>query len=118
VLGVADALDGPISHRLDRVGRSLRLGATPAEAWQHLADLGPARRLITAAQRSAASGAALAGALHRCADDLRTDAAVARQAGAQRAGVLIVLPLGLCFLPAFVLAGLVPVVLAVLGEVL
>jgi len=29
-----------------------------------------------------------------------------------------VLPLGLCFLPAFVLAGLVPVIVAVLGDVL
>ncbi|BCJ72116.1 hypothetical protein CS0771_16600 [Catellatospora sp. IY07-71] len=118
VLAVAAALDGPAAVRLQRIGRSLRLGATPAEAWQHLADLPPARRLVAAAERSSASGSALAGALHRCADDLRADAAVRRQAGAQRAGVLIVLPLGLCFLPAFVLAGLVPVVLAVLGEVL
>ena len=39
-------------------------------------------------------------------------------AAARRSGVLIVLPLGLCFLPAFVLAGLVPVVVAVLGDVL
>lgn len=118
VLAVAAALDGPIATRLQRIGRSLRLGSTPAEAWQHLADLPPARRLVAAAERSAASGSALAGALRRCADDLRADAAVRRQAGVQRSGVLIVLPLGLCFLPAFVLAGLVPVVLAVLGEVL
>jgi hypothetical protein len=31
--------------------------------------------------------------------------------------VWLVLPLGLCFLPAFLLAGIVPVVLAVRGEV-
>nr|WP_246158639.1 type II secretion system F family protein [Catellatospora sichuanensis] len=118
VLSVATALDGPLGSRLQRIGRSLRLGATAAEAWSHLADLPPAARLVTAVERSSANGSALAGALFRCADDLRADAAVRRQAGAQRAGVLIVLPLGLCFLPAFVLAGLVPVVLAVLGEVL
>lgn len=40
------------------------------------------------------------------------------EASARRAGVLIVLPLGLCFLPAFILAGLVPVIVAVLGDVL
>ena len=40
-----------------------------------------------------------------------TDAAEAR---AQRAGVLIAAPLGLCFLPAFVLVGIVPLV-ATLG---
>nr|WP_230689827.1 type II secretion system F family protein [Catellatospora paridis] len=118
VLSVGAALDGPLGTRLQRIGRSLRLGATAAEAWSHLADLPPAGRLTAAVERSSANGSALAGALHRCADDLRADAAVRRQAGAQRAGVLIVLPLGLCFLPAFVLAGLVPVVLAVLGEVL
>jgi hypothetical protein len=43
---------------------------------------------------------------------------VAAASSTHRAGVLIVLPLGLCFLPAFVLAGLVPVVVAVLGDVL
>ena len=40
------------------------------------------------------------------------------QARLQRSAVWLVLPLGLCFLPAFLLAGIVPVVLAVLGEVL
>jgi pilus assembly protein TadC len=115
---VADALDGPLGERLDRTARSLRLGAEPAEAWAHLADVTGAQRLIAAAIRSSASGGALAGALTRLADDLRADRSVAAEAAARRAGVLIVLPLGLCFLPAFVLAGLVPVMVAVLGDVL
>jgi pilus assembly protein TadC len=118
VISVSEVLGGPLGKRLGWVGRALRLGASTSEAWRHLADLPPARRLISAAERSTASGTALAGALLRCADDLRSDAAVAQQAGTQRAAVLIVLPLGLCFLPAFVLAGLTPVILAVLGEVL
>jgi pilus assembly protein TadC len=118
VSAVADALGGPLGERLDRVGRSLRLGAEPAEAWAHLAGVPGADRLVAAAVRSSASGGALAGALTRLADDLRGDRAVTVEAAAQRAGVLIVLPLGLCFLPAFVLAGLVPVVVAVLGDVL
>jgi Flp pilus assembly protein TadB len=86
----------------------LRLGVTPGEAWQPLSTIGSARRVVAAACRSAESGAALAGALTRCADDMRADAEHARQAKSQRAAVLLVLPLGLCFLPAFVLAGLVP----------
>jgi Flp pilus assembly protein TadB len=49
---------------------------------------------------------------------LRADRSLAAEAAARRAGVLIVLPLGLCFLPAFLLAGLVPVVVAVIGDVL
>ncbi|GGK96712.1 type II secretion system F family protein [Mangrovihabitans endophyticus] len=115
---VADALGGPLGDRLARVARSLRLGGDPAEAWSHLADVPGASRLIAAAVRSSGSGGALATALLRLADDLRSDRAVAAEAAARRAGVLIVLPLGLCFLPAFLLAGLVPVVVAVLGDVL
>jgi pilus assembly protein TadC len=118
VTAVAEALGGPLGDRLARVGRTLRLGGDPAEAWEHLAPVAGARRLADAAVRSAASGGALAGALHRLADDLRGDRAVAAEAAARRAGVLIVLPLGLCFLPAFILAGLVPVIVAVLGDVL
>jgi pilus assembly protein TadC len=58
----------------------------------------------------------LAGALSRLAEDLRADRLVRAEAAARRAGVLIVLPLGLCFLPAFLLAGIVPVIVAVLGD--
>ncbi|MFI5894297.1 type II secretion system F family protein [Actinoplanes sp. NPDC051513] len=115
---VAEALGGPLGERLQRTARSLRLGAEPTEAWQHLDGLDGAERLVAAAVRSSASGGALAGAFGRLADDLRADRAVAAEAAAQRAAVLIVLPLGLCFLPAFLLAGLVPVVIAVLQDVL
>ncbi|WP_247683945.1 type II secretion system F family protein [Micromonospora sp. D93] len=118
VLAVAEALDGPLADRLVRVGRTLLLGGGPAEAWSALDGVPGAERLTAAALRSANSGAALAGALTRLADDLRADRATAAEASARRAGVLIVLPLGLCFLPAFILAGLVPVIVAVLGDVL
>lgn len=118
VTAVAEALAGPLAERLHRVGRTLLLGGGPAEAWSHLAPVAGADRLVTAALRSAESGAALAGALTRLADDLRSERATAAEAAARRAGVLVVLPLGLCFLPAFILAGLVPVIVAVLGDVL
>jgi pilus assembly protein TadC len=118
VAAVSEAIGGPLGERLATVSRSLRLGAEPAEAWAHLSTVAGAERLVGAAIRAAASGAALAGALTRLADDLRADRTVATEAAARRAGVLIVLPLGLCFLPAFILAGLVPVIVAVLGDVL
>ncbi|WP_231921559.1 type II secretion system F family protein [Micromonospora auratinigra] len=118
VLAVAEALGGPLAERLGRAGRTLELGGTAAEAWAHLHPVPGADRLAAAATRSADSGAALAGALTRLADDLRADRSSAAEAAARRAGVLIVLPLGLCFLPAFILAGLVPVIVAVLGDVL
>ncbi|AGL13966.1 type II secretion system F family protein [Actinoplanes sp. N902-109] len=118
VAAVAEALGGALGDRLARVGRAVHLGAAPPEAWAHLGGLAGAERLVAAAVRASTSGAAFAGALTRLADDLRTDRALAAEAAARRAGVLLVLPLGMCFLPAFLLAGLVPVIVAVLGDVL
>jgi len=115
---VGRAVGGPLGERLARVDRALRLGAAADEAWSYLGAVDGANRLAQAATRSQHSGVAFAGSLQRLADDLRADRLIAADAAARRAGVLIVLPLGLCFLPAFVLAGLVPVIVAVLGGVL
>lgn len=118
VLVVGEALTGPVGDRLIGVGRALRAGLPAAEAWDRLADVPGAGRLVRAAVRSTDSGAALTGTLERLADDLRADRSAAAEAEAQRAGVLAVLPLGLCFLPAFLLTGVVPVVVAAIGDVL
>lgn len=114
---VAEAVPGPLGERFARVARVLQLGGTPAEAWDELSGVPGGQRLAAVAVRSAEHGSALASALGRLADDLRAERAVALEAAARRAGVLIVLPLALCFLPAFILAGLVPVIVAVLGDV-
>ena len=50
-------------------------------------------------------------------DSVRTWSAVSATAAAERAGVLIAGPLGLCFLPAFVCLGVVPVVAGLAGDV-
>jgi pilus assembly protein TadC len=115
---VADALGGPVGVRLGRVAGSLGLGLAPARAWAPVHDLPTGSRLAAAVARSADSGAALAGGFARLADDLRTGRLAAAETAAQRAAVLVVLPLGLCFLPAFIVAGMVPVIVAVLGDVL
>ena len=52
------------------------------------------------------------------ADQCRHDAAHTAAAAAERAGVLIAGPLGLCFLPAFVCLGIAPVVAGLAGQVL
>lgn len=118
VAAVGDTLPGRLGERLARTARLLNLGATAAQAWSELAPVTGADRLISAAVRSAEHGSALAASLRGLADDLRADRAATAEAAARRAGVLMVLPLGLCFLPAFILAGLVPVIVAVLGDVL
>ncbi|MBQ6641085.1 MAG: type II secretion system F family protein, partial [Saccharopolyspora sp.] len=60
--------------------------------------------------RSARTGSALAEVADGLAAEARTAVADRAQAAAQRAGVWITAPLGLCFLPAFLCLGVVPVV--------
>lgn len=113
-----------LARVLRRAADLLALGADPAVAWAISPDLpaGAADTQIDAllrlARRSAFSGAALAGGVAELADQARREAAHAATAAAERAGVLIAGPLGLCFLPAFVCLGIVPVVAGLAGDVL
>jgi pilus assembly protein TadC len=109
---------------LRRAADLLALGADAAVAWSASPDL-PAGSvdahtdaLLRLARRSASSGAALADGVAELADTCRADASHAAAAAAERAGVLIAGPLGLCFLPAFVCLGIVPVVVGLAGELL
>jgi Flp pilus assembly protein TadB len=115
---VADALPGPLSDDLRVVARLQRLGAAPAAAWAELAsdaDLAPVGRAVV---RSAESGSRLAAAFDRLAADRRSELASAGLSRARSAGVVAMAPLGLCFLPAFVCLGIVPIVLSLFGPVL
>jgi pilus assembly protein TadC len=118
----AAALSAPASlgRLLNRAADLLALGAEPATAWTS-AD-GPvdkhAESLLRLARRSASSGAALAHGVAELADQSRHEAADAASAAAERASVLIAGPLGLCYLPAFVCLGIVPVVAGLAGDVL
>jgi pilus assembly protein TadC len=114
----------PLARVMRRAADLLALGADPAVAWSAPPGL-PAGSLDTQtdallrlARRSAASGAALAEAVAELATQCRHDAAHTATAAAERAGVLIAGPLGLCFLPAFVCLGIVPVVAGLAGDVL
>jgi pilus assembly protein TadC len=104
----------PLRH----VGRLLALGAEPATAWSEL-ELVPAyREAAASARRCASSGSRLASSLHRAAADVRARRHQDALARAERAGVWSMLPLGLCFLPAFVCLGVAPVILGVAGPAL
>ena len=105
---------------LRRAADMLALGADASAAWSNpdlpLDDHGEA--LLRLARRSATSGAALAQGVAELADQSRHAAASAADARAQRASVLIAGPLGLCYLPAFVCLGIVPIVAGLAGDVL
>ncbi|MFF4413792.1 type II secretion system F family protein [Streptosporangium sp. NPDC001559] len=114
----AGALGGPLGDRLAWVGGQLRLGAAPEEAWRALSAEGPLASLARTMSRATLSGAPVADILTRLADDAREEARSAASAAARRVGVQVVAPLGLCFLPAFVCLGIVPVVAGLAGDVL
>jgi pilus assembly protein TadC len=118
---VGRAVPGPAGHRLLAVAGALQVGTPAATAWQALAAGDPDDVLAPAARtlaRAAESGAAVAGVLARLGDDARRQSRAAGAEAARRAGVLAVAPLGLCFLPAFVLLGVVPVVVGLAAPVL
>ncbi len=89
----------------------LALGGDPVQAWSVALDCPDTTALARGARRTARSGAALAGVARALAVTVRERAGDAAEARAQRAAVLITGPLGLCFLPAFLCLGIVPVVI-------
>jgi pilus assembly protein TadC len=109
-----------LAQILRRAADLLALGADPAVAWSAVS--GPVDPQIDAllrlARRSSVSGVALADAVSGLATQCRQDATHAAAATAERAGVLIAGPLGLCFLPAFVCLGIVPVIAGLAGDFL
>jgi pilus assembly protein TadC len=102
---------------LGRVGRLLRLGSEPATAWAALQPVPGYGPVADSGRRCASSGARLAQALTVTAAELRAAHQAEALARAERVGVWSLLPLGLCFLPAFVCLGVLPVILGVAGEV-
>lgn len=125
-LGPADALRTvvqasglPARTVLEPVALALELGLDPAVAWAPLVRRGGAAgRLGRAFLRSAATGAPLAATAAALADGERERLRWAAEAAARRAGVRAVGPLAVCFLPAFVLVGVVPLVASVAREAL
>ncbi|CAO5257173.1 type II secretion system F family protein [Frankia sp. AgKG'84/4] len=101
------------TRRTDPLARLLRRSRASSSRWPAVA-----QAAVAAFERAQASGARPAAALTRLAERARDDAQAEIIAAARRAGVLAVAPLGLCFLPAFLLLGVVPVVLGSLPGLL
>jgi pilus assembly protein TadC len=121
----ADAIDavrrhlrGPLADRLAPVVGALRSGFDPLSVYDGSDRHDPVRALVVALARAMESGAPLADTVAAVADDQRRRRRWSAEAAARRAGVLAVGPLVICFLPAFVLLGVVPVMLGIAAEVL
>ncbi|MDR3084185.1 MAG: type II secretion system F family protein, partial [Streptomyces sp.] len=115
---VGDALGGPVGERLARGAAEVRLGGDPADAWRQLAALPGAGALARLLERAADSGVPAAAPVGRLAAEARDEWGRAATARARRAGVMVTGPVGLCFLPAFVAVGVLPVVIGLAGGLL
>ncbi|QTD99971.1 type II secretion system F family protein [Streptomyces cyanogenus] len=114
---VGEALGGPVGQALARGAAEVRLGGEPATAWRSLAALPGAGLLARLLERADESGLPAAGPVARLASDARAEWARTATARARRAAVLISAPVGLCFLPAFIAVGVLPVVIGLAGSV-
>ena len=115
---VAATAPAPMDAALRRVSDLLTLGADPDVAWGEAALDPDTESLARLARRSSRSGTSLSVSMAELAERRRDDAKDVAAASAERAGVLISGPLGLCFLPAFLALGIVPVVIGLASSVL
>lgn len=111
VTTVAAEVPEPASGALRQTAELLRLGADPVGAWAPALAEPSTAELARGARRTARSGAALAAVAEGLAASVRSGADDLVEARAQRAAVAVAGPLGLCFLPAFLCIGVVPVVI-------
>lgn len=106
---VAGVDDGPAGRELAVVAAAHRWGEPSERAWSRV---GPGWTAAAVAWHAAhEAGAAPAGLLAAAASRMRDEEGRRLEATLQRSGVLLVLPLGVCFLPGFVATTIAPVVL-------
>jgi hypothetical protein len=115
---VGEALGGPVGDALARGAAEVRLGGEPGEAWRRLAATPGAGALARLLERADVSGTPAATPVARLAAEARADWTREATARARRAAVLVSAPVGLCFLPAFIAVGVLPVVIGLAGGVL
>lgn len=118
VRAAARATGDPAASLLQQAVDAAALGSPVSDAWRRAAEEDPLAGLAHAIVRSVDTGAPLADVLPRLAARARSRRAARTEAHVRTAAVRLTGPLGLAFLPAFVLLGVVPVVAAWVGAVL
>jgi len=113
---VAALAPEPSAGLLRAVLGHLDLGRSDAQAWAWLRDDTVWGAVARDLARCAESGAAVAEVLEVHAAEARALRRARREMAARTVGVRSVLPLVCCFLPAFILVGVVPIIAATLGS--
>lgn len=107
---VGQAFGDPMASVLSRAVERHELGSPPVETFAEMlgdSPLAPVGRILV---RSSESGGALADSLIAAAGRLREQRGAELEVKARAVGVKVVGPLTVCFLPAFVLLAVVPIV--------
>lgn len=106
---------GRDDRTLREVANMLMMGASWNEAWENVPQ--SLKRLEEALAPAWVNGVAPVALLERAAQSLRISRARRAKEAAARLGSALVLPLTMCFLPAFILIGVVPVIVAAAGKI-
>lgn len=111
---------GPAATRpaLERVRALVGVGTSDADAWRAIADDEAWSRPALDLARSSETGSPAAALLRDLADEARAERRDALLKKARAVGVHGTVPLMTCFLPAFLLTGVVPIVAGLLGSLL
>jgi len=113
---VATRVGGLLGLHLQTVAAAGRWGVDDATAWASVPSAWqPAARAL---RMAATAGVPPADVLVRAAEEVRRAEQQRLEVATSTLGIRIVLPLGLAFLPAFVLTTVVPIVLALANQVL
>lgn len=115
---VAAAVGGSLGERLAGVVARANAGFGDADAWSSLREdevLGAVARDLA---RAADAGTAVGPLLARHAESARAAAQAAAVSRAKAVGVRTIVPVSVCYLPAFFLIGVVPVIAGVLAALL
>lgn len=113
---VAASTTGAMAEELAEAMAKITLGVDEARVWSELAVHPPLAAFGRELARGAATGVSLAERIADVGSQARQEAAAAAEVRARKVGVSSVLPLMMCFLPSFVLLGLVPVVGGVVSK--
>jgi Flp pilus assembly protein TadB len=115
---IGAAVEPPVRDELTDLAARLRLGSDPTSTWRDLAGHPELGGLGRSMARACDSGASVAEAMQRLAEDSRRRTRARMETRARGVGVRAAVPLGLCLLPAFVLVGVVPLVAGSVGVLL
>lgn len=113
---VGGAVSGQRGDALRRISAQLALGADWEQAW-NTASPGSSLQMVKSSLAPAwMSGAPVAPILEHAKKRVRAQRSARDREAAKKLSVRLIIPVAVCYLPAFVVLGLIPVLLALIGQ--